>query len=130
MSRGHGATQRMVLDKLAAHAHEHPPLEDFDGEMRFGSWVTIADLAEGHTRAARESARRAAIRLCDEGLVELLIVARGGYGRRRMHLCARMAPDEATRLAWDDAWTRYRELRAQAWASLVATREHLGGYAS
>lgn len=116
MSRGYGATQRRVLNKLTEHAAAHPPLADFDAQAEhrrrhderpysrqcpdpWPSYLSVAALAEHGSRSARESVRRAVIKLEAAGAVELIMLHRNNAATRCIgpyNLCARLAPDSAT----------------------------------
>ena len=67
MSRGHGKTQRFVLERLERSREE--------GVQPWDRWLTAAELAHERacgepTKAEVESVRRALRRLAEEGLVE------------------------------------------------------------
>jgi hypothetical protein len=61
MSRGHGRVQRTILERLAEHARVTDPMRDFDGatpyQLTYPSFVSVQDLADDGTAAAREATR-------------------------------------------------------------------------
>lgn len=88
MSKGHGSTQRRILEVLRSNLAD--PVVDEQA-----SWTRLADLAADGTHASIESARRAVHRLADEGLVEI-------SGRAGSHLWARITPDAEQQAAIDE----------------------------
>jgi hypothetical protein len=74
MSRGLGAVQRHVLERLARNTVN--PMDDWTND--FASWVSMADLADANpTRSQIESIRRAVLKLHTAGKVDVLTVYRG-----------------------------------------------------
>ena len=89
MSRGHGAVQRRILDKLKLNTNDPAADDLFHPTLAFASWTTVLDLAgDGATRAQIESTRRAVLKLAAEGLVETRHVF--GRGRERPLRSSRM----------------------------------------
>ena len=87
MSKGHGSTQRRILEALRANLAD--PVADDSA-----SWTLLTDLAADGTHASIESARRAIHRLAKEGLVETT-ASRSG------HLLARITPSAEQQAAID-----------------------------
>lgn len=100
MSKGHGATQRAILEYLDAQPRQHNYFGWRDGFMRettypWPRWTTIKSLAHAiaypdehdgwtePTRAQIESTRRAAIRLGAEGVAEVATICRTTRTHRR-----------------------------------------------
>ena len=84
MSKGHGATQRAILDALTT---------DWTEVLRLADRISDPFGDTNATRATEESVRRATKRLAAEGLVELRQMSGDytGTGRRRL-LHARLVP--------------------------------------
>ena len=79
MSKGHGSTQRRILEVLRSNLAD--PVVDEQA-----SWTRLADLAADGTHVHR---------LADEGLVEI-------SGRAGSHLWARITPDAEQQAAIDE----------------------------
>lgn len=103
-SKGLGATQRRILDALAANSND--PLRDW--ENGFASWASINELAgNAATRAEVESTRRAAVKLADIGMIDLAEIPRnvhsGSLQRQveRTVLAARLPLGAEVRSRWE-----------------------------
>jgi hypothetical protein len=114
MGRGHGATQRRLLERLRANTAD--PLEDqrarpappgfYEHEEQPAvarSWTRLVDMiVRNATPAAHESARRALYRLRQQGVVQTAYLTEAG----RRYLAARITPSAEMHIPFDpdDDW--------------------------